>query len=179
MSELEEIYDEVLEQEKEVINYIASGKTTSEIYTLTNIPPKRQREIKDRFALYAQNDMASQARVKESIAYMEEYFVKMIRDLDHVYEEAESQGDLKLQKEIIREKSNLMKTKIELMQKSGILNANGIGDQMLELEEREEAIKELIVTIAQEFPQTKRRISELLAELDGKVISHRTDQPEV
>jgi hypothetical protein len=180
-SELELAYDELAETEAEVIRLHNVGKTTAEIQQATNMPPRVQREILDKFKKWAQNDLATQERTKEAVAYLDLFFTDKIREMHGLYEEADLQDpkDLKLMKEILKEEANITKMRLEALQKSGLLNANGIGDQMLELEEREEAIKELIMTIAQEFPQTKRRISELLAELDGKVISHRTDQPEV
>ncbi len=173
--ELELAYDSQIETEAEVIKLISLGKTPSEIQELTHIPPRVQRDIQGRFAQYAQNDMATQARTKEALAYMDTHFTYLIRELQNVAEEA---TEPRLKKEALREQANVIKMRLEAMQKAGLLNAEGIGDQLIELEEDKRRLAEMLKEVAKEYPQAGRLIAEKLAAMRGEVISHRVDIPE-
>ncbi|AOZ63702.1 DNA binding domain protein [Rhodococcus phage Weasels2] len=179
--ELELVYDEVAEVEAEVIKLHNVGKTTSEIQQLTNMPPKVQREILGRFRDWAQNDLATQQRTKEAVAYLDLFFTEKIREMHELYEAAYDQDpqDLKLMKEILKEEANITKMRLDALQKSGLLGANGIGDQLAEIEEQKAAIFAMVKEVAIKFPETQRFIAERIAELSGQVVSHRVTEPEV
>lgn len=175
--ELEEVYESELETEKEVIKLISLGKTPSEIQAATSVPPRVQREIRGRFQAYAQDDIQTQARTKEALAFMEEHFTYLIREMQTVAEEADDAGDFKLKKEALREQANIIKMRIESLQKAGLLNADGVGDQLVAMETEKAKIiavlKGTVQKFGKQYPDVARYLVEQIASLSGEVTSHR------
>lgn len=175
MNELEQSYDVEVERRMSVIKHKAAGKTPAEIQRLTSIPPREQREIQAEFSKYAQNDLVSQQRAKDVVAYFETHQNDIIRKLYDTADDARDSGDYKEEAKILKTIADVDAKKVDLLQKAGVLSASGIGDDFARMEEEKEAIKQVLLEVAQEYPEAGRLIKEKIAQLYNHVESIRED----
>ena len=175
--DIEIAYDIEIEREKEIIKLISLGKTPSEIQSLTSVPPRVQREIRGRFHKYAQDDQATHERTKEALAFMEEHFTFLIKEMQSVVEQAEEKHDWKLKKEALKEQASIIKMRVDSMRQAGLLNEAGVGDQLVALEEQKaqiiDILKGTVTKYKDKYPEVARYIVEQITALSGEVISHR------
>ena len=155
--ELEPIFETELENYKQVVLLSARGKTPAEIQRETGIVPRKQRDILNQFEEYANNDFQTQRRAKTIVAELDVQYTHIIRELESVVEEAETEGDWRLKKDTLKELANVNKMRAEQLQKAGILSSEVVGAQMTQMQKEREAVVALLKEVSAQCktPETK------------------------
>lgn len=160
----------------EVVKLYTESKTPTEIQNATGVPFSRQREIRQQWFALVNDPRWAENRSKELVAELDEGYKSLLRRMEQVYDQAYEEGDLKLQKEILKELANIRKLSAEVFLKAGILNKDSIGDDIAEMLEEKAKIIDILKEVAQEYPDAGKLIQRKLMELDGKTASTRVDQ---
>lgn len=155
--ELEPIFETELENYKQVVLLAARGKTPAEIQRETGIIPRQQRKILEQFEDYANNDFQTQRRAKTIVAELDVQYTHIIRELEAVVEEAESEGDWRLKKDTLKELANVNKMRAEQLQKAGILSSEVVGAQISQMQREREEVVKLLKEVSQQCktPETQ------------------------
>lgn len=175
--ELEAVFETELASYQKVIELIARGKTPSQIQSDTGIPPAQQRKMYAQFEEYANNDFQTQKRAKAIIAELDVQYTYIIRKLEETLEEIEEslEPDYKLKKEILKELASVNKMRAEQLTKAGVLNSEGVADQIAHMEKEHQAVLDLLKRVAKEakgpeFRRVREIIADGLAQIRNEVI---------
>ncbi len=176
MNELELLAEKESEDAATVVKLISQGKTSAQIHAMTNIPPKRQREIKSQWEALLSNDRWAAHRSKLLIGAADEHYQSIINGLYEVIDDAEQQSpvDYKTKKEALREIANVEKMRIDFFQKAGIIGQQSLGDDLAKMHEEKERITEMLKRIAQKHPEFRKVIATEMEIMNGEVIVTRT-----
>ena len=164
------------ELKNRVITLTAEGKKPSEISKLTGLTLREQREINEEFRRLARSSEYINTRSKEIIAYGDVHYNSIIERMNEVYEQAELNGDTKLQAEILGKMAAVESKRIEFLQKAGIINDKGIGEEVARVEARQEQLINILKEVKDKYPEASQYIRERLLEITGTVEVVRADQ---
>lgn len=173
MSDLELVAE--LEQDlmMDIIKLQSEGRTKSHIQQKTGASYKKQAELSDRFKVFVNSDRYIQERARESVGQIDIHYTSLLTKFYEVVDEAESADDYKTKADVLKKIADVEKQRVEFLAKAGMMSAGGIGDDLVELEEQREKIKQILREIATERPDVAQLISQKLAKLDGTVVAER------
>lgn len=178
--ELEPIFETELATYQKVVEFIARGKTPSQIQRETGVPPAQQRKLYKQFEDYANNDFQTQKRAKAIIAELDVQYTYIIRELEGILEAIDDslEPDLKLKQDTLVKLATVNKMRAEQLQKAGILNSESVGAEVAAMQKEHDALVELLKRVAKEIKKPEHRyikemIADGLAEIRGEVIPVR------
>lgn len=167
MSEMS-LYDEMhddYEKNMQVIKMHSQGKTPQEIHSATGIPLRIQKQVREEFSKFVQSDAYSQKRAKETVAYLNTHFEELNRRLYDLLGEAENDGDLKLQREVLKQIADTESMKVKTLQQAGLISQNGLGEELAEMERRQQIIIDLLKDVRKKYPEAAKYIEQRLRDI--------------
>jgi NADH:ubiquinone oxidoreductase subunit E len=122
----------------------------------------------------AADNAAIRARAKEALVGADTHYSKLISKAYEVIEEATTTANLSAKTQGIKLVMDLEKTRIEMLQKAGLLENKELAEEMIEIEEKQEALIQILKDIASEYPEIRdeimRRLSRLSKDKETVVI---------
>lgn len=173
MSELEPTTDRITDEVTEVVKLTIEGKSQSYIQNITGYSPAAQRKAMADYQEFVRNDLWTAKRSREIVGEMDLRFSGILKRLYSTIEAAELEDNhdlvLKSSKQIV----DTEKARVDLLQKAGILSAQSIGDDVAEMQAKQEAILDILREVASKWPEAGRFIANKIAEMSGEVIPTR------
>jgi NADH:ubiquinone oxidoreductase subunit E len=111
----------------------------------------------------AADNAAIRARAKEALVGADTHYSKLISKAYEVIEEATTTANLSAKTQGIKLVMDLEKTRIEMLQKAGLLENKELAEEMIEIEERQEALIQILKDIASEYPEIRDEIMRRLS----------------
>ena len=173
MSNLELLAEQEQDMMMDVVKLQAEGRTKTYIQQKTGASFKKQNEVAQSFKSFVNTDRYIQERAREATAQIDVHYSEIIKKFYEVIDDAESADDYKAKADVLKKISDTEKARVDFLAKAGMLSAGGIGDDLVELEEQREKIKQVLREIAQERPDVAKLIAQKLAELDGTVYAEK------
>jgi hypothetical protein len=113
----------------------------------------------------ATDNAAIRARAKEALVGADTHYSKLISKAYEVIDEATTVANLAAKTQGIKLVMDLEKTRIEMLQKAGLLENKELAEEMIEIEERQEALIQILKDIASEYPEIRDEIMRRLSRL--------------
>lgn len=113
----------------------------------------------------AADNAAIRARAKEALVGADTHYSKLISKAYEVIEEATTTANLSAKTQGIKLVMDLEKTRIEMLQKAGLLENKELAEEMIEIEERQQALIEILKDIASEYPDIRDEIMRRLSKV--------------
>ena len=173
MSDLELLAEQEQDMMMEVVKLQSEGRTKTYIQQKTGASFKKQNELGARFKSFVNTDRYIQERARESVGQIDTHYTSLLSKFYEVVDDAENNNDYKTKADVLKKIADVEKQRVEFLSKAGMMSAGGIGDDLVELEEQKERIKQVLREIAQERPDVAQLIAQKLAQLDGTVIAER------
>lgn len=173
MSNLELLAEQEQDMMMDVVKLQAEGRTKTYIQQKTGANFKKQNEVAQNFKSFVNTDRYIQERAREATAQIDIHYSEIIKKFYEVIDDAESADDYKTKADVLKKISDTEKARVDFLAKAGLLSAGGVGDELVELEQQREQIKNVLRSIAKENPEAAKLISQKLAELDGTIIAER------
>lgn len=173
MSNLELLAEEEQDMMMEVVKLQAEGRTKTYIQQKTGASFKKQGEVSQNFKTFVNSDRYIQERARESVGQIDTHYTSLLAKFYEVVDDAENADDYKTKADVLKKIADVEKQRVEFLSKAGMMSAGGIGDDLVELEEQREKIKQVLREIAQERPDVAKLIAQKLANLDGTVVAER------
>lgn len=129
------------------------------------IPRKQVLEIIEEFRDVAKNSKELQDR---AIDALHEYDATLNRIIEESWEVYNTSGDEKNQITLLKNIADVERQRVETLQKAGLYSDTALGDQLAEMEEKAQAIKELLKLVASEYPETRMMIMQGLTKIFGQ-----------
>ena len=111
----------------------------------------------------ARNDSDIKERAKESLSNMDRHYDLIIKEMWDVVEDGGV--DLKTKAGTLNQIAGVEAKRQETLQKAGLYDDAGLADELVETQEKAQAIKELLREIASKYPATKTDILEGLSRI--------------
>lgn len=173
MNNLDLLAEQEQDMMMEIVKLQAEGRTKTSIQQKTGASFRKQNEAAQNFKSFVNTDRYIQERARESVGQIDIHYTNLLSKFYEVVDEAENNSDYKTKADVLKKIADVEKQRVEFLAKAGMMSAGGIGDDLVELEEQRERIKQVLREIAQERPDVAKLIAEKLANLDGTVVAER------
>ena len=172
MSTETELIEHLDEVNKVVTEYL-KGQDPTKISKELDIPRTRVVSLINEWKVMASANDAIRARAKEALAGADTHYTKLITKAYEVIDESTMTNNLSAKTQAIKLVMDIEKSRIEMLQKAGLLENKELAEEMVEIERRQEVLVEILRDIASTHPEVRdlimRRLSQIAKE--GEVIT--------
>jgi hypothetical protein len=161
-------YDRYVEMDKVVTAMLKGENNSTRIAKELGMPRTRVIEYMDEWRKIAANDENIRERAKGAVLNLNQHYDLLIKELHDNSEEMKRTGDYKGSTTALKAAGDLEAKRQEALQKAGLLDDGALADQIVEVEEKMEAMKKLMVAVASKNPAVKQMIQEGLREIYGQ-----------
>jgi hypothetical protein len=168
-SELIEHLDEV----NKVVTEYLKGQDPTKISKELDIPRTRVVSLINEWKVMASANDAIRARAKEALAGADTHYSKLITKAYEVIDESSLTNNLSAKTQAIKLVMDIEKSRIEMLQKAGLLENKELAEEMVEIERRQEVLVEILREIASTHPEVRDLIMQRLSQIakEGEVIT--------
>jgi NADH:ubiquinone oxidoreductase subunit E len=156
---------EHLDNVNKVVEKYLSGSDPTQISKELAIPRQTVVSYISEWRQMATDNAAIRARAKEALVGADTHYSKLISKAYEVIDEATTTANLAAKTQGIKLVMDLEKTRIEMLQKAGLLENKELAEEMIEIEERQEALIQILKDIASEYPEIRDEIMRRLSRL--------------
>jgi hypothetical protein len=168
-SELIEHLDEV----NKVVTEYLKGQDPTKISKELDIPRTRVVSLINEWKVMASANDAIRARAKEALAGADTHYTKLITKAYEVIDESSMTNNLSAKTQAIKLVMDIEKSRIEMLQKAGLLENKELAEEMIQIERRQEVLVEILREIASTHPEVRDLIMQRLSQIakEGEVIT--------
>jgi len=164
---------EHLDEVNRVVTEYLKGQDPTKISKELDIPRTRVVSLINEWKVMASANDAIRARAKEALAGADTHYTKLITKAYEVIDESSMTNNLSAKTQAIKLVMDIEKSRIEMLQKAGLLENKELAEEMVEIERRQEVLVEILRDIASTHPEVRdlimRRLSQIAKE--GEVIT--------
>jgi hypothetical protein len=167
---------EHLDQVNKVVEKYLAGAEPTQISKELQLPRQKVVAYIDEWRTMAADNAAIRARAKEALVGADTHYSKLISKAYEVIDEATTVANLNAKTAGIKLVMDLEKTRIDMLQKAGLLENKELAEEMLEIERKQEILVNILKDIATEHPEIRdkimRRLSDVAKEREVITIVH-------
>jgi len=158
-------YDEM----HKVITLHLEGRNPTAIARMTQLQRKDVLNYIDEFKQVAKDDELLRARAQEVVHEFDGQYSKIISEFWDLIKDAEDADDLKTRATALKNLADVQAKRVEILQKSGLLSGAALGDEMAELEEKQEKLVAILREVSSQCDHCKVEVARRLRDATGKV----------
>lgn len=161
-------YDEM----HKVVTLHLEGRNPTAIARMTSLARKDVLNYIDEFKLVAKDDELLRARAQEVVHEFDGNYSRIITeywDLVQEADNADSIDGMKIKNAALKNLADVQAKRVETLQKSGLLSDAALGDEMAELEEKQEKLIAILREVTSECNHCKMEVARRLQQVTGKV----------
>ena len=172
MSTETELIEHLDEVNKVVTEYL-KGQDPTKISKELDIPRTRVVSLINEWKVMASANDAIRARAKEALAGADTHYTKLITKAYEVIDESSMTNNLSAKTQAIKLVMDIEKSRIEMLQKAGLLENKELAEEMVQIEKRQEVLVEILRDIASTHPEVRDLIMKRLSQIakEGEVIT--------
>jgi len=172
MSTETELIEHLDEVNKVVTEYL-KGQDPTKISKELDIPRTRVVSLINEWKVMASANDAIRARAKEALAGADTHYTKLITKAYEVIDESSMTNNLSAKTQAIKLVMDIEKSRIEMLQKAGLLENKELAEEMVEIERKQEVLVEILRDIASTHPEVRDLIMQRLSQIakEGEVIT--------
>lgn len=155
---------EHLDKVNEVVGEYLKGSDPTTISKELSIPRQKVMSYLNEWKQMASDNAAIRARAKEALAAADNHYSRLINKAYEVIDEATTTGNLGAKSGAIKLVMDLESRRIDMLQKAGLLENKELAEEMVEIEERQEALISILKDIAAEHPEIRDEIMRRLSQ---------------
>lgn len=156
---------EHLDNVNKVVEKYLAGNDPTQISKELAVPRQTVVAYINEWRQMAADNAAIRARAKEALVGADTHYSKLISKAYEVIDEATTTANLNAKTQGIKLVMDLEKTRIEMLQKAGLLENKELAEEMIEIEERQAALIQILKDIASEYPEIRDEIMRRLSKL--------------
>lgn len=160
-----------------VVGEYLKGSDPTKISKELSIPRKQVVSYLDEWKAMAADNAAIRARAKEALVVADTHYSKLIEKAYEVIDEATTTANLGAKNNGIKLVMDLESRRIDMLQKAGLLENKELAEEMIEIEERQQALINILKDIAAEHPEIRDKIMRDLSEAtkSGETVTIKHD----
>jgi hypothetical protein len=159
----EDLTVEHLDQVNKVVEKYLAGTPETQISKELSIPRQKVVGYINEWRAMASDNAAIRARAKEALVGADTHYSKLIQKAYEVIDEATTTANLNAKTSGIKLVMDLERTRIDMIQKAGLLENKELAEEMLEIENRQEILIGILKDIASEHPEVRDKIMKRLS----------------
>ena len=162
-----------LDQVNQVVSEYLKGNDPTVISKELDIPRVRVVALINEWKVMASANDAIRARAKEALVGADTHYTKLITKAYEVIDEASLTNNLSAKTASIKLVMDIEKSRIEMLQKAGLLENKELAEEMVQIEKRQEVLVEILRDIASTHPEVRDLIMKRLSQIakEGEVIT--------
>jgi hypothetical protein len=162
-----------LDEVNKVVTEYLKGQDPTKISKELNMPRTRVVALINEWKVMASANDAIRARAKEALAGADTHYSKLITKAYEVIDESSMTNNLSAKTQAIKLVMDIEKSRIEMLQKAGLLENKELAEEMVQIERRQEVLVEILREIASTHPEVRDLIMHRLSQIakEGEVIT--------
>jgi hypothetical protein len=162
-----------LDEVNKVVSEYLKGQDPTKISKDLDMPRTRVVALINEWKVMASANEAIRARAKEALAGADAHYSKLITKSYEVIDEASMTNNLSAKTQAIKLVMDIEKSRIEMLQKAGLLENKELAEEMIEIERRQDVLVEILREIASTHPEVRDLIMHRLSQIakEGEVIT--------
>jgi hypothetical protein len=154
-----------LDEVNRVVEKYLQGNEPTQISKELAIPRQRVVALIDEWRSLAADNAIIRARAKEALAGADAHYNKLIQKAYEVMDDATTTANLTAKNASIKLVMDIEKTRIEMLQKAGLLENKELAEEMIEIERNQDILKNILRDIATEHPEIRDKIMRRLSDV--------------
>lgn len=159
----EDLTVEHLDQVNRVVEKYLAGTPETQISKELALPRQKVVAYINEWRAMAADNAAIRARAKEALVGADTHYSKLISKAYEVIDEATTTANLTAKTAGIKLVMDLERTRIDMLQKAGLLENKELAEEMMQIEERQEILIGILKDIAAEHPEIRDKIMKRLS----------------
>jgi hypothetical protein len=162
-----------LDQVNQVVSEYLKGNDPTVISKELDITRVRVVALINEWKVMASANDAIRARAKEALVGADTHYTKLITKAYEVMDESSLTNNLSAKTASIKLVMDIEKSRIEMLQKAGLLENKELAEEMVEIERRQEVLIGILRDVASEHPEIRDLIMQRLSSIakEGEVIT--------
>jgi hypothetical protein len=162
-----------LDEVNKVVTEYLKGQDPTKISKELDMPRTRVVALINEWKVMASANDAIRARAKEALAGADTHYSKLITKAYEVIDESSMTNNLSAKTQAIKLVMDIEKSRIEMLQKAGLLENKELAEEMVQIERRQEVLVEILREIASTHPEVRDLIMHRLSQIakEGEVIT--------
>lgn len=132
------------------------------------IPRKEVLALIDEFKEIARNDEEVKHRAKEALHEADQSLDLIIKRSWETVEQADDAGDLKTKATVLKNIADVEGKRVEMLQKAGLYDDAALGDELAEMEEKQQALIAILKEVTADCSHCKVEVARRLSKVTGK-----------
>jgi hypothetical protein len=169
--------------EEQLVKHLDEVNRVVEKYLQGNEPTKISKELAmprtkvvsliEEWRVMAADNAAIRARAKEALVGADAHYNKLIQKAYEVIDDATTTANLGAKNGAIKLVMDIEKTRIDMLQKAGLLENQELAEEMIEIEEKQQILVSILRDVASEHPEIRDEIMRRLSMVakKGEVIT--------
>jgi NADH dehydrogenase/NADH:ubiquinone oxidoreductase subunit G len=162
-----------LDEVNKVVEEYLKGNDPTKISKELALPRTKVVALIEEWRQMAADNAAIRARAKEALVGADTHYNKLIAKAYEVIDDATTTANLGAKNGAIKLVMDIEKTRIDMLQKAGLLENQELAEEMIEIEEKQQILVNILRDIASEHPEVRDKIMSRLAQVakKGEVIT--------
>jgi NADH dehydrogenase/NADH:ubiquinone oxidoreductase subunit G len=162
-----------LDEVNKVVEEYLKGNDPTKISKELSLPRTKVVALIEEWRQMAADNAAIRARAKEALVGADTHYNKLIAKAYEVIDDATTTANLGAKNGAIKLVMDIEKTRIDMLQKAGLLENQELAEEMIEIEQKQEVLVNILRDIASEHPEIRDKIMSRLAQVArrGEVIT--------
>jgi hypothetical protein len=156
-----------LDEVNKVAEEYIKGNDETAISKNLAIPRQRVVNMLNEWRDMVSSNEAIRIRAKEALAGADKHFSVLIQKAYEVIDEATMNGNLGAKTNAIKLVMDIEKTRIEQLQKAGLLENKELADELIETERKQEVLVGILRDVSGECPKCRSEVARRLANVAG------------
>ena len=173
MSTTEEQLVKHLDEVNKVVEEYLKGNDPTKISKELALPLTKVVALIEEWRQMAADNAAIRARAKEALVGADTHYNKLIAKAYEVIDDATTTANLGAKNGAIKLVMDIEKTRIDMLQKAGLLENQELAEEMIEIEEKQQILVSILRDVASEHPEIRDKIMSRLSQVarKGEVIT--------
>jgi hypothetical protein len=162
-----------LDEVNKVVEEYLKGNDPTKISKELALPRTKVVALIEEWRQMAADNAAIRARAKEALVGADTHYNKLIAKAYEVIDDATTTANLGAKNGAIKLVMDIEKTRIDMLQKAGLLENQELAEEMIEIEEKQQILVSILRDVASEHPEIRDKIMSRLAQVarKGEVIT--------
>jgi hypothetical protein len=162
-----------LDEVNKVVEEYLKGNDPTKISKELALPRTKVVALIEEWRQMAADNAAIRARAKEALVGADTHYNKLIAKAYEVIDDATTTANLGAKNGAIKLVMDIEKTRIDMLQKAGLLENQELAEEMIQIEEKQQILVNILRDIASEHPEVRDKIMSRLAQVakKGEVIT--------
>lgn len=162
---IENLTVEHLDEMNKVVEKYLQGSDPTQISKDLSLPRQKVVTHLNQWKAMAADNAAIRARAKEALVAADTHYNYLINKAYEVIDEATTVSNLSAKNAGIKLVLDIESKRIEMLQKAGLLENKELAEEMIEIERRQDILKNILKDIASEHPEIRDKIMRRLSEV--------------